>query len=140
MKKNIIFICIHNSARSQMAEAYMKKFHGDKFNVYSAGLEEGKLNELIVEVMKLDGLDISNQKSEMVDLYLKKDIVFDYVITVCDESNAEKCPYFPGEGKRLHISFKDPSSLSGKQEDKIYEAVKIRNEIKVFIKNILKFL
>ena len=135
MKKNIIFICIHNSARSQMAEAYMKLFYGDSFNCYSAGLEEGKLNPIVVKAMQLDGIDISNNQSEIIDIFLDGKIVFDYIVTVCDESSAEKCPYFPGEGKRIHIGFKDPSGLIGTEEDKLNSTIEIRDRIKEKIKS-----
>jgi len=140
MKKNIIFICIHNSARSQMAEAYMKLFHGDKFNCYSAGLEQGSLNPVVVDAMKLDNIDISNNKSKVVDLFLKGEIIFDYIVTVCDESSAEKCPYFPGNGNRIHIGFEDPATLGGSYEDKLTSTIKIRDKIKEKIKNIAKYL
>ena len=136
MKKNIIFICIHNSARSQMAEAYMKYFHGDEFNCYSAGLKQGSLNEIVVEAMKLDGIDISKNKSKTVDIFLESDMVFDYVITVCDESSAERCPYFIGEGRRIHIGFNDPAKLNGSYQYKLKNTLLIRNEIKETIKNI----
>jgi len=136
MKKNIIFICIHNSARSQMAEAYMKLFYTDKFNCYSAGLEQGKLNQIVVKAMKLDNIDISNNKSEIVDIYLNSNIIFDYIVTVCDESNAERCPYFTGNGKRIHIGFKDPAGLNGNDDEKLNNTIKIRDEIKEKIKNL----
>jgi arsenate reductase len=122
-----------------MAEAYMKLFYGDSFNCYSAGLEQGKLNPMVVKAMQLDGIDISNNQSKSVDIFLDGKIIFDYVVTVCDESSAEKCPYFPGGGKRIHIGFKDPSGLTGTEEDKLNTTIEIRDRIKerirVFIKN-----
>jgi len=138
MKKNIIFICIHNSARSQMAEAYMKLFYGNYFNCYSAGLEQGKLNPVVVEAMKLDGIDISGNKSKTVDVFLDGEIIFDYIVTVCDESSAERCPYFPGNGKRIHIAFEDPARLEGAKADKLINTIKIRNQIKTQIKTLIK--
>ena len=136
MKKNIIFICIHNSARSQMAEAYMKLFYSENFNAYSAGLEKGKLNPVVVDAMKLDGIDISQNRTKTIDEFLNTNIIFDYVVTVCDESNAQRCPYFPKEGKRIHISFEDPSSLKGNYEERLNKTIKIRNQIKETIKNL----
>lgn len=136
MKKNIIFICIHNSARSQIAEAYMKKYYGDEFNCYSAGIEQGKLNPIVVEAMKLDNIDISNNKSELVDIYINSDINFDYIVTVCDESNAERCPMFPGTGKRIHMGFEDPSALNGSYDQKLSHTILIRKQIEKEIKNL----
>ncbi len=140
MKKNIIFICIHNSARSQMAEAYMKMYYGDEFNCYSAGLEQGKLNPIVIDAMKDDNIDISTNKSKLVNKFLDGKIIFDYIITVCDESSAEKCPYFPGKGKRIHIGFKDPSSLIGSYKEKLQDTIKIRDEIREKIKSLNSYL
>ncbi len=137
MKKNIIFICIHNSARSQMAEAYVKHFAGDTFETFSAGIEHGKLNPVVVEAMKLENIDISKNSTNSVDEFIDGHISFDYVVTVCDETSAEKCPYFPGQGKRLHWGFEDPSSLSGSDEDKLKSTIEIRDQIK---KRVLEFL
>jgi arsenate reductase len=135
--KNIIFICIHNSARSQIAEAYVKHLAPERFNTYSAGLQPGKLNPIAVEAMRQDNIDISNNKTNSVDEFIDGHIRFDYVITVCDETSAEQCPYFPGQGKRLHWGFKDPSSISGNLKDKLNQTIKIRNQIK---KKIIDFL
>jgi arsenate reductase len=80
--------------------------------------------------MKDDNIDISNNKSELVDIYINSDINFDYIVTVCDESNAQKCPVFPGKGKRIHIGFEDPRSLNGSYEQKLKKTIEIRNKIK----------
>jgi len=135
--KNIIFICIHNSARSQMAEAYVKHLAPETFNTYSAGLQQGKLNPIAVEAMRQDNIDISNNKTNSVDEFIDGHIKFDYVITVCDETSAEQCPYFPGQSKKLHWGFKDPSSINGNLNDKLNQTIKIRNQIK---KKIIDFL
>ena len=132
--KKVIFICIHNSARSQMAEAYLRHFGGDAFEVYSAGLTPGKLNPLAVEAMKRDGIDISHNSVNSVDEFIDGHIPFDFVITVCDESAAERCPYFPGQGARLHWGFVDPSSLDGSDDEKLKATLKIRDQIKTRIK------
>lgn len=137
IKQKIIFICIHNSARSQIAEAYLKHMAGDKYETYSAGLEPGKLNPTVVEAMSLDGIDISNNETNSVDEFIDGHITFDYVITVCDETSAEKCPVFPGQGDRLHWGFQDPSSISGNYDDKLKATILIRNEIK---NHIIQFL
>jgi len=134
MKKNVIFICIHNSARSQMAEAYLKHFASDKFEVWSAGLEPGKLNPLAVKAMALDGIDISKNGTKSVDEFIDGHIKFDFVVTVCDETAAEACPFFPGQGTRLHWGFQDPSGLSGTEEEKLSRTIQIRDQIKEKVK------
>jgi arsenate reductase len=129
-KKSVIFICIHNSARSQMAEAYLNYLAQDRFNCFSAGLKKGVLNPIVVKAMQKDGIDISNNKTKSVDEFIDGHIKFDFVITVCDETSAEKCPYFPGQGKRLHWNFEDPSILKGTEEEKLKLTMKIRDKIK----------
>src|ERR1043165_6218466 len=107
-KIRVLFVCVHNSARSQMAEAFLNSLAPKQFEAASAGLEAGKLNPYAVEVMKEEGIDISGNKTKVVfDLY-KDGGLYNYVITVCDEANAERCPIFPGVRKTLHWSFPDP--------------------------------
>jgi arsenate reductase len=130
VKSNVLFICIHNSARSQMAEAWLNQICGDFFAAESAGLEPGTLNPLVVEVMQEVGIDISHKKTQAVFDVFKSGKLFAYVITVCDETSAEKCPIFPGITKRLHWSFPDPSTLVGSREQKLAEVRKIRDEIR----------
>ncbi|MEO5570568.1 MAG: arsenate reductase ArsC [Bacteroidia bacterium] len=126
----VLFLCIHNAARSQMAEAYLKKFGGGKFFVESAGLEAGKLNPLAVEVMKEDGIDISNNRTNDVFEFFKEGRIYHYVVTVCDEGSAAKCPIFPGVFKKINWSFADPSALTGTQEEKLSATRQVRNKIK----------
>ncbi len=126
----VLFICIHNSARSQMAEAFLKRLNINGLQVESAGIEPGKLNPLIVRVMAEEGVDISRNRTKPVKEFIDKGIKFDYVITVCDDASAEKCPVFPGETVRLHWPFDDPSILRGSEEEKLIEARRIRDEIK----------
>ena len=129
-KEKVLFVCIHNSARSQMAEAILNLLAGDRFSAESAGLEPGKLNPLAVEAMKDMGIDISEKKTQDVfDLY-KQGRRFNYVITVCDEANSERCPLFPGISKKLHWSFPDPSTLQGTMEENLIKTIEIRNQIK----------
>src|SRR5256885_295508 len=113
MKKRVLFICVHNSARSQMAEAWLNKICGEFFEAHSAGLEPGTLNPLAVEVMREAGIDISRKKTQVVTDIFQSGQLFSYVVTVCDESSAEKCPIFPRPTKRLHWSFADPSQVTG---------------------------
>lgn len=128
--KKVLFLCIHNSARSQMAEAYLKEIAGDRFKVESAGLEAGSLNPLAVEVMKEEGIDISQNQTNDVFEYFKEGRLYDYVITVCDEASAARCPIFPGFHKKINWSFPDPSSLIGTHKEKLNTTREIRNLIK----------
>jgi arsenate reductase (thioredoxin) len=133
----VLYVCIHNSARSQIAEVFTNTLGKDgKYNkkisfvAESAGIEPGQLNPTAVEVMKEIGIDISGNETNSVFEYFKQGRLYDYVITVCDESNAEKCPVFPGITSRKHWSFKDPSALSGTKEEIKNEIRKIRDQIK----------
>jgi arsenate reductase len=129
MKKNVLFVCVHNSARSQMAEAFMNQSCGELFEARSAGLEPGTLNPIVVEVMREIGIDISGNQTKSVSEMIQSGIQFDYVITVCDETSAERCPIFPGITKRLHWSFPDPSRLQGAREEKLAATRQIRDLI-----------
>jgi arsenate reductase len=126
----ILFLCIHNSARSQMAEAYMKKYGGEYFLPESAGLETGSLNPLAVEVMKEDGIDISKNKTKDAFEFLKEGKLYEYVITVCDEASAAKCPIFPGSHKKINWSFADPSAFTGTREEKLGKTREVRDQIR----------
>ena len=129
-KIKVLFVCIHNSARSQMAEAFLKQLGGDRFEAMSAGIEPGTLNPYVVESMKEAGIDISGNKTKDVFEFIKKGALFNYVITVCDETSAERCPIFSGLAQRLHWGFPDPSALQGSDEEKLQAIRKIRDDIK----------
>jgi arsenate reductase len=129
MKKKVLFICVHNSARSQMAAALLNKRCGEFFEARSAGLEPGTLNPLAVEVLLEMEIDISKNKTQAVFDVFKSGELFAYVITVCDESEAEKCPIFPGVATRLHWSFPDPSKFTGTFEEKLEQTRKVRDKI-----------
>jgi len=133
-KQKILFICVHNSARSQMAEAFVEKYGGNRFEVESAGLEPGILNPVVVEVMREVGIDISNNKTKSVFELYKRNKLYDYVITVCDESDSSKCPVFPGKCRRFHWPFNDPSKFQGSKEEKIKQTREVRDEIEQKIK------
>ena len=127
MKKKVLFVCVHNSARSQMAEALLNQMCGEVFEAESAGLEPGTLNPLAVEVLREIGIDIVGKETRAVS-----DVIgerFDYVITVCDESSAEQCPLFPGGTTRLHWSLPDPSKFQGSWEEQLKQTRKVRDEI-----------
>lgn len=132
MKKKIkvLFVCVHNSARSQMAEAFLNHVAGDRFEAQSAGLEPGALNPLAVEAMAEVGIDISANQTKSVFDFFKHGAMFNYVVTVCDGANAERCPIFPGITQRMHWSFADPAALEGSHEEKLAAIRHIRDEIR----------
>ena len=130
MKKKILFICVHNSARSQMAEAFVNQLCGDEFEAQSAGLEPGKLNPIVVEALQEAGIDISAKPTQAVDDVSRSGQLFSYVVTVCSEAEAEGCPIFQGFAKRLHWPFPDPSKLTGSHEEKLARVREIRDQIR----------
>jgi arsenate reductase len=129
MKKNILVLCTGNSCRSQIAEGYLRYFHGDSAHVYSAGIETHGLNPIAISTMKEDGIDISTHTSNHIDEYLH--IPFDLILTVCDHAS-EGCPIFPGNARRVHHNFNDPAKAIGTQEEIMAEFKRVREEIKEF--------
>ncbi|MFX0059917.1 MAG: arsenate reductase ArsC [Candidatus Hodarchaeota archaeon] len=129
-KKKILFICSHNSARSQMAEGLVNCFFNDKFEAYSAGTEAAFVRPQAIKVMKEIGIDISNHRSKhMKEFFGSK---FDLAVTVCD--NAQKiCPIFPGAKKNIHKSFPDPSAATGTEEQKLKVFREIRKQIQKWL-------
>lgn len=113
-KVNILVLCTGNSCRSQMAEGYLRKFLGEKANVYSAGVETHGVNPRAIDIMAEDGIDISSHTSNLADEYLA--IPFDYILTVCDNA-LERCPYFPSQAKRYHYNFPDPAKAIGSEDE-----------------------
>jgi len=139
-KTRVLFVCVHNSARSQMAEALLKKIAGDKFEVESAGLEPGTLNPLAVEAMKEIGIDISQNRTKSVKDFFEQGKHYDYVITLCDASQSNKCPFFPGTIEMLNWSFDDPAGFKGAWEQKLAQTRKVRDQIQTKIKDWLNTL
>lgn len=137
-KTNVLFMCIHNSARSQMAEAFLKQLASDKYAVESAGIEPGTLNPLVVKSMKEIGIDISNNKTNDVFDFFKMGKRFEYVITVCDEASAEKCPFFPTQRQKINWSFPDPSQFKGTEEEKLIQVAKVRDAIKAKVEDFIR--
>lgn len=127
---DVLFVCIHNSARSQMAEAYLNRLGKGLFRAESAGLEPGQLNPNVVKVLQLDGIDISDNKTKSTFDMLKKGTRYTYVVTVCDEASGQRCPIFPGSLKTFHWNIEDPSALKGDFETILPELIRIRDEIK----------
>lgn len=128
-KKNILVLCTGNSCRSQLAEGYLRHFHGQKANVYSAGVETHGVNPKAIETMAADGIDISGHTSNHVDEYLH--IPFDLIITVCDHAS-ERCPIFPSSAQRIHHNFPDPAKATGTEEEIMSAFAAVRDEIKRF--------
>lgn len=133
MKKNILVLCTGNSCRSQLAEGYLRHFHGEKANVYSAGVETHGVNPRAIATMKADGIDISAHTSNHVDEYLH--IPFDLIFTVCDHAS-ERCPIFPSSAKRIHHNFTDPAKATGSEEEIMAEFRRVREEIKTYCKKL----
>ena len=130
VRKRVLFVCVHNSARSQMAEAFLKRLGGDRFEVESAGIEPAPINPLAVEVMREVGIDISRNRTQDVFDLFKAGRKYDYIITVCDEASAQRCPLFPGKAERLHWSFADPSGFAGTYEERLAQMRKVREDVK----------
>jgi arsenate reductase (thioredoxin) len=126
-KAKVLFLCTHNSARSQMAEGLLRHLAGDRFEAHSAGTEATHIRPLAIRAMDEIGVDISGQESKTLERYLGKP--FDYVITVCDDAN-EACPFFPGATNRLHWSLPDPSAAKGSEEERLAVFRSVRDALR----------
>ncbi len=126
-RRRVLFLCTHNSARSQMAEGLLRHFGGDDFEAYSAGTEATRVRPEAIAVMTEIGSNISCAESKTLERYLGEG--FEYVITVCDAAN-ESCPVFPGAKRRLHWSFEDPSQATGNREERLAVYRRVRDEIR----------
>ncbi len=131
----VLFICVHNSARSQMAQAWLKHLYGDRFEAESAGLEPGAINPLAIEAMREVGIDISGNRTQAVFDLVKTGRLYAYAITVCDEANAERCPVFAGITRREHWSFADPAAFTGSAEERLARTRKVRDAIRARIED-----
>lgn len=136
-KKKVLFVCIHNSARSQMAEMFLNSLGGELFEAQSAGFEPGNMNPLVVEVMREIGYDLSNNETNSVFDFFKEGRRYNYVITVCDEGAAQRCPLFPGITQRINWSFEDPSSFEGTYEEKLAKTRVVRDAVKAKVEEFL---
>ncbi|MGF7232553.1 arsenate reductase ArsC [Arachidicoccus sp.] len=130
VKYKILFVCIHNSARSQMAEAFLNDLGASAFEAESAGLEPGSLNPNVVQVMVEAGIDISGNQTKAVFDLTQQAKAYHAVITVCDAASAERCPVFPGKVKRIAWSFDDPSGFTGSKAEILEQTRKVRDVIK----------
>jgi arsenate reductase len=129
-KKRVLFLCTHNSARSQMAEGLMNTLYGDRFEAYSAGTEPTEVSPYAVAVMKELGIDISSQRPKSVKHFLGE--TFDYVITICDQAK-EACPFFPGAKQRMHRGFEDPAHVQGTEAETFGRFRRVRDELSTWL-------
>lgn len=134
----VLFVCIHNSARSQMAEAFLKQLSKGKFEVESAGIEKGKLNPLVIRAMDEIGIDISKNKTQEVFDLFRQGKSYQAVITVCEQEAAERCPIFPGKVKRIAWSFPDPSKFTGTDEEILAQVRTVRDQIKTKVESFIE--
>ncbi len=135
-KRKVLFVCVHNSARSRMAEGFLNTLCGDLFEAQSAGLEAGSaVNPLAAEAMREVGIDVTQRAGQLVADVQRNGLEFDYVITVCHESDAAGCPVFPGPATRLHWPFADPASFTGSHAEKLEQTRVVRAAIKAKIEN-----
>ncbi|ALG66567.1 arsenate reductase ArsC [Beggiatoa leptomitoformis] len=130
MSLRVVFVCIHNSARSQMAEAWFNHLALPAYHAESAGIEAGQLNPLVIQAMQEVGIDLSQKTTQTVDAVITAGNCFDYAITVCDETSAERCPIFPAKTQRIHWNFPDPSRFTGTDAEKLQQIREIRDAIK----------
>ena len=128
-KQKVLFICAHNSARSQMAAALLNETCGEFFEAQSAGLEPGRVNPLVVEALQEIGIDISVNTTQRVFDVWKSGQLFQFVVTVCSEAEAEGCPIFAGVTTRLHWPFDDPSKFTGTREERLEKTRRVRDQI-----------
>lgn len=129
----VLFLCVHNSARSQMAEAFLKKHGGGRFVAESAGLEPGRLNPFVVRAMAEVGVDISGNPTKSVFDLFDQGRVYQVVVTVCSKEAAERCPIFPGLAERRHWPFDDPSSFKGSDEEVMTRVRAVRDDIEAAV-------
>lgn len=132
MKPRVLFLCTGNSARSQMAEGYLRHFAADRLDVFSAGTRPAELNPLAVEAMRQIAIDISGQRSKDVKEFLGEE--FDYVVTVCSNAQ-EDCPVFPGRAKRIHWNLNDPAAAQGSPRSRLEVFRRVRDEIVCLIES-----
>ena len=138
MKKKVLFICVHNAARSQMAEELLRKYGGEAFETQSAGLEPTVVNPLVIEAMKSEeGIDLSSKKTQSVFDLVKKRIFFGYVITVCDRDREKDCPIFPGVPLRMRWDLENPEEFTGTREEQLAKVRALQQEIK---QRVLEFI
>lgn len=130
MKKKVLFLCTHNSARSQMAEGFLNTLYGDRYEAQSAGITPTQINPYVIQAMAEIGIDISKKSSKNIEEFRGSN--FNYVVTLCVNAR-ERCPFFPGE-KIIHKAFKDPSQFKGSEEEILKGVRRVREKIREWIK------
>jgi arsenate reductase (thioredoxin) len=135
-KPKVLFLCTGNSARSQMGEAMLRKYAGDRFEIHSAGLDPSVINPYTVRVLEEVGIDTSEQHAKPLSIYAGK-MHFGYLITVCSKAE-ERCPIFPGMGLRLHWPFEDPAAFEGSDEETLAKFREVRDQIEAKVKSWLQ--
>jgi len=137
MKIKVLFICIHNSARSQIAEEFLRLLGGEKYEVESAGFEATEINSLVIQVMKEEGIDLTGKRTQSVfDLY-RAGKFFGYVITVCNKAKESDCPMFPGTPRKIHWDLENPEDFLGTEEEKIVLVRELRDKIKRMVQGFI---
>ena len=130
LRKSVLFICVHNSARSQMAEGFFKHYYGEKFNIYSAGSDPGEIHPMSIRVMAEIGIDLSKHRSKSLNEFEGHEM--DYVVTVCGGGQSE-CPIFTDGRNYILQSFEDPSSFKGTEEEKMEQFKSLRDDLKIWL-------
>jgi arsenate reductase len=130
----VLFLCVHNSARSQMAEGWLRHLAGERFEVHSAGTEATRVRPLAVRAMAEVAVDIAGHTSKTLERYLGQP--WDYVVTVCDDAN-EACPFFPGGKQRLHWSLPDPSRATGTEEEQLAVYRRVRDDVRSRVQGLI---
>ena len=131
-KKRVLFLCTHNSCRSQMAEGFLRSHGGKRFEVFSAGTSPSRVHPMAIEVMAERGIDLRGQRSKSVDEFLGQG--FDYIVTTCDDAR-DKCPVFAGSGQRLHWGLVDPATADGSGEERLKVFRRVRDELEELIRS-----
>jgi len=132
-KVRVLFICVHNSGRSQMAESFLNALAGDRFEAESAGFDPTRIYPLVIKAMHEIGMDLSKNQARSVFKLYQEGKLFDYVITVCEESSEDQCPMFPGVTRRLNWPFDNPEAFEGSHEEKLNQVKRVRDEIRARI-------
>lgn len=134
----VLFVCVHNSARSQMAEAYLNRLGKGAFQAESAGLEPGTLNPLVVQVMAEDGYDLSQNQVKDVFTFFKEGRAYDLVVTVCDQAVGQRCPIFPSQKLTINWGFPDPSAFTGSHEERLQQTRQVRDIIRQRVEEMVR--
>ncbi|MCB8814609.1 arsenate reductase ArsC [Desulfosporosinus shakirovi] len=137
MKKKVLFICIHNSARSQMAEEFLRLLGGEKYEVESAGFEATEINSLVIQVMKEEGIDLTGKRTQSVFELYRAGKFFGHVITVCDKAKESDCPIFPGTPKKIHWDLENPEDFLGTEAEKMELVRELRDKIKTMVQQFI---